>query len=352
MFGTIIGAAFGFLAFAIAITFLPANSIKKFIESHIIHEKYDLVKIMSSLSIQIGNTLSIKELANAVVEFITYTIKAPNACLLLYREDKFIPIASYRFASIEIKDHAGIYSLLEKEQYIIVDELNSSEKLFKTTGINPAILYPLKNKVGIKGFIVIGERNPDYEESDTGVLSIVNDAVLLNLGTALFYQQAMTDALTHLFTRRYFDLIFPKEAQSCQKKQMPVVLLFIDIDHFKSYNDTYGHQKGDEVLALISDIIKSNLRNDDVVCRYGGEEIVVIVKEMRAQSVNFELYCRGVISIGERLCVSIRAANLTVSIGICITQKDYTPAKIIKMADDCLYKAKEQGRDRVVSEIL
>ncbi|MFA5790800.1 MAG: diguanylate cyclase [Caldisericia bacterium] len=352
MFGTIIGAAFGFLAFAIAITFLPANSIKKFIESHIIHEKYDLVKIMSDFSVQIGNAMSIKELANATVEFLAFTIKAPNVCLLLYYEEKFIFIASYRFASIEVKDQVGIYSLLEKNQYVIVDELKSSDKLFKVAGINPAILYPLKNKEGTKGFIVIGERNPDYEESDIEVLSIVNDAVLLNMGTALFYQQAMIDALTHLYTRRYFDLVFSKEVLACQKKQIPVSLLFVDIDNFKKYNDTYGHQKGDEVLALISDIIKRKLRDDDVVCRYGGEEIVVIVRETRNRSVSFESYCKGVSSIGARLCSSVRAANLTISIGICTTQKEYVPAKIVKVADGCLYQAKSQGKDRFVSEIL
>jgi diguanylate cyclase (GGDEF)-like protein len=163
---------------------------------------------------------------------------------------------------------------------------------------------------------------------------------------------ATTDALTGLYNRRHFDQIIAREWNRARRISAPVSVLMIDADHFKAYNDTFGHQMGDDVLAALGDCIASaTQRSSDCSARYGGEEFAVILPGVGAD----EALCvaeaiRGKIGALRELQQGRPDRLPTVSIGTAtlVPQAGLTPRDLVKAADAALYAAKEAGRDRVM----
>lgn len=153
-----------------------------------------------------------------------------------------------------------------------------------------------------------------------------------------------TDALTGLRNRRAFDEKMLDEYQRSTRSQQPFSLLLIDIDHFKSYNDEFGHQAGDDILGEVARILQYTVRNYDMAARYGGEEFAVILPNTEKT---------GAMELAERLRRAIERAEwmnrrITVSIGVATLVFGQSIPVLIEEADRALYTAKEQGRNRVV----
>jgi diguanylate cyclase (GGDEF)-like protein len=164
------------------------------------------------------------------------------------------------------------------------------------------------------------------------------------------FELTLRDPLTRLYNRRYFDERLLSELTFARRQRSELALLLIDIDHFKHFNDTCGHQVGDVVLKLVAGSIQRMMRPEDVVARFGGEEFVVIARGTSLRNVHI---------LGERLCQRIRSLELslpepglhvTVSIGACAVGPAYASANtLLKGADDALFAAKAAGRDRTCS---
>jgi len=176
------------------------------------------------------------------------------------------------------------------------------------------------------------------------------DKLRANYETSL--SMALVDSLTGLFNRRYFDVHFDKILEKSRRENFkPVGVLSVDVDKFKSINDTYGHPVGDEVLVELARRLQNSMRPSDMVARLGGEEFVVILPESRPEQVRM---------IAERLRLIIAEKTfpikggteqlaVTASIGATVTHTEpETAADIFKRADAALYQAKETGRNRVV----
>lgn len=157
------------------------------------------------------------------------------------------------------------------------------------------------------------------------------------------------DALTGLKNRRYFDQLFEHETAVALRKCAPLSLLLLDIDHFKRFNDTHGHEAGDFALQAFASILKTRFRGSDIVCRYGGEEFVVILPgsdiagaRERAEDLREAARKEPVVFEGNSL------GHLTISIGVA-NWPDSTgePGQLLKLADEMLYRAKKGGRDTV-----
>ena len=158
---------------------------------------------------------------------------------------------------------------------------------------------------------------------------------------------AFRDHLTGLYNRRSFDTRLRDEVERIRRYGRAFTLLIIDIDHFKRFNDEYGHQKGDDVLRGVSRIVLSSIRRSDFAARYGGEEIAVVLPETGAEE-------------GQRVGEKVRAAveelsraytqvEVTVSIGVtCCSEHVCDASELLSQADNALYDAKEGGRNRVV----
>ena len=167
------------------------------------------------------------------------------------------------------------------------------------------------------------------------------------------YKLAVTDGLTELYNHRYFQEQMIMNVGSVARYGGSFSLILIDIDFFKKFNDTHGHQSGDAVLRQVAQTIKKNIRTSDIPCRYGGEEMSIILTNTKKEDA---------ITTAKKVWSAIRErkfeladgswANVTISVGVAsMPNNGKTPQELIEFADKCLYKAKQNGRDRVESEI-
>jgi diguanylate cyclase (GGDEF)-like protein/PAS domain S-box-containing protein len=161
--------------------------------------------------------------------------------------------------------------------------------------------------------------------------------------------QSIRDPLTGLFNRRFMEESLEREMQRAVRKNHRVSVLFIDLDHFKRFNDTFGHDAGDLVLRSIADLFRRLFRVDDVICRYGGEEFAIILPESSAENAAI----RGNALREEIKRLEIKYKNhtlgrITLSIGVaCFPEHGRTSEELVKAADQCLYQSKSAGRDMV-----
>ena len=171
----------------------------------------------------------------------------------------------------------------------------------------------------------------------------------LNLRESLRLQ-AIRDPLTGLYNRRYMQEFLDRELHSARRKRRPLSVMMLDLDHFKRYNDTFGHSAGDRALASVGETLQRCIRAEDVACRYGGEEFALILPEcsLRQASARAEEICSRF--RGHRADPDAQTTStITVSIGVAAF--DETTDRfdlLLKFADDALYEAKRAGRDRVV----
>ncbi len=165
--------------------------------------------------------------------------------------------------------------------------------------------------------------------------------------------ESLTDPLTMLANRKYFDEALAKAIAESNKDGDPISLLMTDIDHFKIFNDTYGHLTGDQVLRLVATAVKRNIKGGDIAARYGGEEFAIVLPDttlssatavadhIRRAVMGKELMKR---STGEHL------GRVTISLGVATLHRGETPQALIERADACLYAAKRAGRNAVICE--
>ena len=165
--------------------------------------------------------------------------------------------------------------------------------------------------------------------------------------------ESLTDPLTSLANRKYFDDALVSRFTAAQSRREPLSLMLLDIDHFKKFNDTFGHLTGDQVLRLVSVAVKQNVKGQDIAARFGGEEFAVILPDtplrpaisvadqIRRAVMTKELMKR---STGEHL------GRVTLSVGVAALAPGDTPQSLLERADVCLYAAKRSGRNCVVGE--
>jgi diguanylate cyclase (GGDEF)-like protein/PAS domain S-box-containing protein len=161
--------------------------------------------------------------------------------------------------------------------------------------------------------------------------------------------QSIRDPLTRLFNRRFLEESLERELQLASRKQQTIAVLFLDLDHFKRFNDTFGHDAGDMVLQSLADLFRNFFRATDICCRYGGEEFAIILPESSSQDALIR--AEALRSEVKRLRLQYKKQNLgplTLSAGVAaFPEHALTPNELLKIADQCLYESKTRGRDVV-----
>lgn len=159
---------------------------------------------------------------------------------------------------------------------------------------------------------------------------------------------SVTDELTGLFNRRFLNPALVKKTAAARRSGTRLSLLMLDVDHFKDFNDTYGHPEGDKVLAALGRLLVQTLREEDIACRYGGEEFVVILHntDIRAALEVAERIRAGFEKISFQPGLS-REIHATISIGAAELLTDENPEGLISRADQAMYQAKQTGRNRI-----
>jgi diguanylate cyclase (GGDEF)-like protein len=170
----------------------------------------------------------------------------------------------------------------------------------------------------------------------------------LNLRTKL-ENQSIRDSLTGLFNRHFMQISLERELSRAARRKQTLAVFMMDLDHFKKFNDTYGHAAGDTVLKAVSEIFRSSIRTEDIACRYGGEEFTIMMPDVtqavaieRAESIR-----RAVASLRVPLDKE-NYAEFSISIGLALYPEDGETADLLlRRADLALYRAKRSGRNQV-----
>jgi diguanylate cyclase (GGDEF)-like protein len=220
-----------------------------------------------------------------------------------------------------------------------------------------AIAVPLEVNNTVIGMLECTAREEDvFDQGDLRLLSIIGGIASLALNNVNLYKKtqelAITDGLTGLYVQNYFKERLEEEVKMSKRHSLNLSVAIIDIDHFKRINDTYGHMVGDSVLRHLADILRHRFRETDFICRYGGEEFGVLmlqtdIKEALSvcegirkgtEEEKFFLPVESFKPVQEKLTISIGLAKL----GVKIT----TGKALLEAADEALYEAKRNGRNR------
>lgn len=206
-----------------------------------------------------------------------------------------------------------------------------------------AMLADLVNQVD-KGQVELPVMKPHWNrEADLLTRTVVGAMANFRKQTNQLVYDARTDVLTGMNNRRTFEEVI----QDWIQNEVPFSIIVLDIDRFKSINDTFGHHAGDEVLKHIANIIQLSVRPEDVCARFGGEEFVVLLRNSES-NVAFEIAERIRITVEESILPIDR--SVTISAGIAEYPKHSTAAtELFHLADNALYQAKEEGRNRTVT---
>lgn len=220
-----------------------------------------------------------------------------------------------------------------------------------------ALAVPLETQSQLIGVLAIYGRTTSETFSDQDVDTIMSlaRAAGVSVENMLLHQEtrrmSITDGLTAIWNRRYFEMRWPQEFERAFRFQRPLSIAVIDIDHFKQVNDEYGHQRGDAILIEIAQRLVGNIRREiDVLARYGGEEFVLVLPETGAD---------GARVVAEKMRIEVagipfgaegeRPVPVTISIGYAVyPENGTTPRQLLDAADRALYEAKSRGRNRVV----
>jgi diguanylate cyclase len=166
--------------------------------------------------------------------------------------------------------------------------------------------------------------------------------------------ESLTDPLTGLGNRKYFDRMIEMAVQSALANNEPLSLLMFDIDHFKSFNDSYGHLTGDQVLRLVGMSLKQTIKGQDITARYGGEEFAVVLPNTALrQALTVADHIRRAVMAKElkKKSTGEILGRVTISVGVSMLKPGDDTDALIERADGCLYAAKRNGRNRVVCEV-
>ena len=208
--------------------------------------------------------------------------------------------------------------------------------------------------LGLLCLIGAATRKGEHQVSHQQLAVTVGEAVKLSLSNLRLREklreQATHDPLTGLFNRRYLDESLSRELHQARRRNSPLCVAMLDLDHFKRFNDSFGHEAGDSLLRALGQVLREKLRKSDILCRYGGEEFVLVLPDSslanawkRVEQIRVlvrELQIRH----GEQL-----VGMMTVSAGIAgAYEHGFTAEELLRAADEALYAAKQAGRDRVV----
>lgn len=196
-------------------------------------------------------------------------------------------------------------------------------------------------------------KSTEFYDALRGLAATVGEAIRLGLSNislrTAMREQATHDQLTGLYNRRYLDETLPREMHRVMRNKAALCVVMIDIDHFKNFNDTHGHEAGDIVLRRLGQLLHDNLRKSDVAVRYGGEEITIVMPDSSLDYARQRVeQIRQRVSEMDILSGAVSLGHITISAGVAQMQEGATPEQLLRAADQALYAAKAAGRNCVV----
>ncbi len=329
---------------------------KKLRES--IAEFYTVQQITQAIS----SIFDVKELLKHVNDIILGVMGVNNSTVILYDEKK----DRLRVHTTNVSNKQELIALFDNINCdVLKDVLKSGQPLMENfvdlkeypfteeREVSSLICVPLVTKTENFGLVLVEHKYFNaFDEDNLRLLNIIGQQVSIALENAELYERmhelATVDNLTGIYNRLYFQQRLQQEFEIAEKGGYDLSLAIFDIDHFKRFNDTFGHLFGDKVLKHISSLLKNSLRSGDIIARFGGEEFVLLFPRTGLK----EAYDKVELLREKIAKTTIRdelvAASVTVSFGLSsYPQVSTTESELLKMADNALYDAKEGGRNCV-----
>jgi len=332
-------------------------------------EQRQLAEALADTASIINSSLDLDEVLNRILENVDKVVPHDTANIALVNEQdvvRFAKIKGYEkftirdlVLSIEknIDEMPNLKKMAESGKSALISDTWADPEWVKDVPgsgwIRSYIGAPIKRKEKLLGFINLESAKPDFFKAKyLERLQALADQAAIAIENAQLFEEmeklAITDSLTGLYNRRYFFAYAENEIERSKRYNKNLSIIMMDIDHFKKINDNFGHQIGDQVLKEIADICLAILRKVDVMCRYGGEEFVVLLPETEVTNAAHaaERMCTAISSL--RLKSEKGDVSVSVSIGVAEMEKSRGSfEKLLAAADAALYSAKETGRNRV-----
>ncbi len=308
---------------------------------------------------KISSVLNLEDLLKLILSKYIETIGADRASVMLFDEETGKLTASIaRVSNSDLESYdVGLNEGLSGHVYqtgrpVLIKDASDSEELrkFKKGEIYPGTLIsaPLIVKERTIGVVNATKSIPGYfGDREFSLFNSLSVQGAIAIDNAVLYKLAITDGLTKLYLHRYFQQRLSNELSRSERYGYKFSLILTDIDHFKKFNDTYGHQVGDQVLREVARLVQQSVREVDIVARYGGEEFAVICPEKSNDEtvVPAERIRKAVESY--QFMVDGKCVPITISLGVSEYPSDSKDKKdLIECADIALYSSKQHGRNR------
>ena len=346
------------------------NKEKELLEKKLVKKNKDLesrimqLRALNEISKHIGESLDIDKTLTVIISQIASLINCSRiTIMLLDPERQYLTIKAAKgfpeegAAKVRVKVGEGIsgYVAAQGEPVFITNieedprfkKMNSEQYFAKSL-----ISVPLKIREEVIGVVNVNNKldNELFTIDDCDILMTISYNAAIAIENSRRFEEAKSlaikDALTGLYNQAYFWRVFDMETERTKRYKNPLCLVIIDVDNFKNVNDTYGHQKGDMVLAEIGQVLSQSIRKLDILFRYGGDEFIVLLTETDIE---------GARMISERLrakiedhCFLTPALNnlkITFSLGGSQYKKEMSQKNFFENADKVLYQAKQKGKN-------
>jgi len=337
-------------------------------------DRQRIIKELSSFRLiisEINSNPDLDRVLDLIIQKAIQIVEAERGSLMLFdpqSEELYIKssvgLNKRTISGVRIKPGEGIAGWVFKEDKPLLIKEGAKDLWFKKfeeieVELKSIISVPLKIKNQVIGVInADNKREGDvFNTDDLQLLSAFANQAAIAIQNAQLHQEikglSITDGLTDLYNFRYLQERLEEETKRAQRFRRPLALIMADIDHFKEFNDTYGHPEGNKVLKVLANIIKANVREIDIVGRYGGEEFIIILPEADREEAQ---------RIAERIRIKVEEYNfqnkedhlnnpnrkITLSLGVTsYFQESISPQNLIYKVDQALYQAKRKGRNRV-----
>tara|TARA_B100001146_G_scaffold161747_1_gene142745 strand:+ start:1109 stop:2131 length:1023 start_codon:yes stop_codon:yes gene_type:complete len=310
--------------------------------------------------------LSLEQISSVLIDRLPSVFSIDYFTLFLYDQDKRkLNLMCHNHPEIESSFSISLSSspIMEaavlRGQYIREQDFSTSS--YYRGADNPLfkkgyfVSIPLMIEKEVVGVLNINDVDQDsFNVGDLGFILNLSELIAMSISNAVLYEQtkklAVTDGLTGISNRPNMEQSLLSEFERSKRYNSPLSVVLLDVDHFKDVNDSYGHQKGDEILVTFASILKKFCRANDIAARYGGEEFLMILPQSNAQ---------GAFKIAERVREEIMKMSfvgndskfsVTTSCGVAELNRDYmkNTDQLINVADNAMYEAKNSGRNKTI----
>ena len=312
-----------------------------------LQKRIELLTVLREISLVIHQERDFNVVVSAVLQLADMLLAPLKVVIFLQQGEKLTPKVVHQKDQTQFDPTPQECSLLKKEEALAAQALHQMTSLVEHHGMVERVGLPLTADREVLGALVVEFLWPEQDTQPN--LSLLAKYLALAIQKPTLYDQAVVDSLTSLYTKRHFLGQLEKLFGMSRRLKKSFSLVLLDIDHFKSINDTYGHLTGDMVLQRVGQTIRSSIREYDTAYRYGGEELAILLPETTLSEG---------IAIAERIRKKIEtlpfssergeSLQVTLSAGVATYHpklSSYT--QLIQEADQRLYQSKRNGRNQV-----